>query len=217
MRARPKPEDFTRFANLERHVHLIREATQVLKVVIQSDSAQLQSCKEQIHYLRNKGNEIVRAEIKRLDHKLEAPFFQNREDHYRIFAGLDDVLESLCGTTSRLLAYRIDRPPSDWLEMAGIAGTCGETLLAMLEAANTDGRLGRDIGEIHRLREQAAQITLEGLTELFTNEQDPCQLLKFKEGYERLEGSIAEFTKVARAVEDMVVKHRDSVSDFRVS
>ncbi len=217
MRLRPKPKDFERFASLERHVDLICEATQLLNVVMQSDTAQLEFFTEQIHDLRRRGNQILRAEIKGLDHKTKAPFFENREDFYRIFSRLDDVLESISATAGRLLAYRIDRAPSDLLGLAEIVRTCGDALRAGLEVANKDGLLVHSIGEIYQLREQAAQMVQKGLTELFANEKDPSRLLKVKEIYDRLESSVNQFKEVARAVEDSVVKHRDRVPDLRVS
>ena len=67
--------------------------------------------------------------------------------------------------------------------------------------------MNKHIVEIHRLENEADDIYFRAIAELFQNETDAIQLIKWKEIYEILENATDRCESVANIIESIVLKH----------
>ena len=67
--------------------------------------------------------------------------------------------------------------------------------------------MNQHILEIHRLENEADDIYLRAIGELFKNQTDPITLIKWKELYEVLENATDRCETVANIVESIILKH----------
>ena len=67
--------------------------------------------------------------------------------------------------------------------------------------------MNKHIVEIHRLENEADDIYFHAIGDLFRNETDPINLIKWKELYEILENATDRCESVANIIESVVLKH----------
>jgi len=160
---------------------------------------------EIIKGLEHKGDNITHALMKRLDQTFITPF--DREDIHELSSKIDDVLDLTDAAASRLVTYRVEsiRPGVADLAKVLLLAT-GEVVAAIKVLEKHDHILDHCI-EINRLENEGDRLSRALIAQLFDEEKDPVQIIKWKEIIEVLETAIDKCEDVANVIESVILKN----------
>lgn len=134
----------------------------------------------------------------------------DREDIYDITKQMDDIVDSLEEVANRFIVFDVKKLRSECLTMATyITQAIGEleTLFKHLSEVKKNNVVHKQIIEVNRIENEGDILYRKALTELFREEKDPIELIKWKHLYEQLETSLDSCENVANIVEGVVMKY----------
>lgn len=159
----------------------------------------------EIREVEHRGDEISH----RIGHRLEATFVTpfDREDIIALITGLDDVLDLVEEVADTFALYRIESPTAVAVQQAAIVVRQCEQLHEALQHLRGFKEIDRYWIEVHRLENEGDQLARGAIAGLFSNGQDPVEIIKWKDLYSLLEATIDKCEDVANIIERIVVKH----------
>jgi predicted phosphate transport protein (TIGR00153 family) len=159
----------------------------------------------EIRRIERVGDDLTHAVLVKLNQTFITPF--DREDIHRLVSSLDDVLDLINAAGASLVMYRITNPPTEALELARlILLQCNEMSKAVALLQKNKDLLVHCV-EIHRLENDADQLTRAAIAKLFDYEKDPIVLIKNKELLEFLETATDKAEDVADVLETVILKN----------
>jgi len=162
-----------------------------------------------IQELEHKGDKLVSITTKALSEVFITPI--DREDIYSLIKRLDDILDLINSTMHRFLMYDINTSTSESKSFADIIVECTEHILELMKALNSVGNKKIYIKEkiicIHKIESEADCLYRKTIADLFKNEKNPIEIIKWKEIYQILENTIDKCEKIANTVEGVVIKN----------
>jgi predicted phosphate transport protein (TIGR00153 family) len=159
----------------------------------------------EIRDAEHRGDEISHE----IGHRLEATFVTpfDREEIYALISGLDDVLDFIEEAADTFVLYRIEAPTATAVEQAAIIVKQVELLHDALTHLKSFKGLDRYWIEVHRLENEGDRIVRAAIADLFIDEKDPINLVKWKDIYGLLEETIDKAEDVANIIERITIKH----------
>ena len=151
------------------------------------------------------GDTITHDIITRLNQSFITPF--DREDIHELASKIDDVIDLVDAAARRFVTYNIKtvRPG-----VVGLAETVRDAAVQVVSAVRVlekgDHILDYCI-EINRLENQADAQTQELIANLFDQEPNPVQIIKWKEIIETLEFAADKCEDVANVIETVTLKN----------
>ena len=179
------------------------EASKAL-VELVKDPSDIQVKAEQLRDMEHEGDDLRHSIIEDLNKTFITPI--DREDINAISDLLDDILDYIEGTSTRMLLYRIKKVPKDMEELA-------ETLLEAIENVKK-GILDMGAGfkefktfhhKIHELENKGDEISKKAIAEIFKSE-DAIYVIKWKEIIETLETAIDKCEDATDIIDDVRMK-----------
>jgi hypothetical protein len=159
----------------------------------------------EIRATEHRGDEISHE----IGHRLEATFVTpfDREDIYALISALDDVLDFIEEVADTFVLYRIEAPSATAVEQAAIVVKQVELIHDAL--SHLQGFKGLDTYwiEIHRLENEGDRVVRAAIAQLFVEEKDPINLVRWKDVYALLEETIDKAEDVANIIERITIKH----------
>lgn len=162
------------------------------------------------------GIKVLETECDMQAHKiltaLNASFITpfDREDIYNITKQMDDIVDSLEEVANRFIVFDVKRLRPECLTMATyIRQAIGEleVLFHHLSEVKKNKVVNKQIIEVNRIENEGDILYRKALTELFRDEKDPIELIKWKHLYEQLETSLDSCENVANIVEGVIMKY----------
>lgn len=196
-------EYFTLFSQI---TEKIQEASNALvEMMSQSNGGNIESFVKRIKDIEHGCDEVTHNLTVKLNKSFITPF--DREDIYTLSVALDDVIDYIDAAARAIVMYDI-REINDYARAFSkvIQGLAFElhSMISMLDKPND---INQHFVEIHRLENEADDIYFRAIGELFRNESDAVNLIKFKELYEILENATDRCEHVANIVEGIILKH----------
>ena len=151
------------------------------------------------------GDEISHDIGHRLEHTFVTPI--DREDIIGLISGLDDVVDLIEEVADTFVLYHIETPTATAIRQSSIVLSQCELLHEALVQLRSFKGLDRYWIEVHRLENEGDQVARAAIADLFSNGQDPIEVIKWKEIYALLESTIDKCEDVANVIERIVVKH----------
>jgi uncharacterized protein len=144
--------------------------------------------------------------------KLNSTFITplEREDIHELASRLDDIVDHIDSTASRLVLYGVKRPTDEAKLLAQVlTRTCVEVQKAVAGLRNLKDPelLSRTSVEINRLENESDDILRLGLKRLFEHPNDVLEVIKLKEIYEKLESAVDRCEDVANVIQAVVLRH----------
>jgi len=205
MRLFPKEENF--FDYFEQLAGKIEEGGQFFLEMAQNrnySAARVSRLKE----IEHEADGIAHKTYERMHKSFLTPI--DREDIYALVNKMDDILDHIEGTASRIYMYKVKRPDDEIIKQAEILFQAIKKIKSVVHGLRNmkDSQMILDgCVEIHTL-ENAGDVVLRTIiTDLFIKEQDAIELLKWKEIFERLEEAIDVCESVSNIVGGIVLKH----------
>jgi len=151
--------------------------------------------------------DIVTHEIfERLNRTFVTPM--DREDIHALASGLDDVLDSTEAIGSRMVLFNIPGSTEPARKLTTILVESARQIeMAVDHLRDFKNLMGFTI-EIHRLENEADNVSREAVADLFTGRHEVLDVLRWKEIYGRLESAADQCEDVANAIESIVLKAR---------
>jgi hypothetical protein len=144
-----------------------------------------------------------------IGHKLESTFVTpfDREDIHALISRLDDILDLIEEVADTCILYSIDAPTETVARQAELIVLQVEQITDALTHLRGFKGLERYWIEVHRLENEGDRIARRAVADLFTNGQDPVEIIKWKDVYSLLEEAIDTCEDAANVIERIVVKH----------
>ncbi len=134
-----------------------------------------------------------------------------REDIHELASRLDDIVDHIDSTASRLFIYGVKKPTDEAKLLAQVlTRTCIEVQKAVAGLRNLKdpALLSRTSVEINRLENESDDILRLALKRLFERQNgDVLEVIKLKEIYEKLESAVDRCEDVANVIQAVVLRH----------
>jgi len=156
----------------------------------------------------------IEGEADVLVHELEARLHAamvtplDREDIHDLTGRLDDVVDQIEATTDRLLLFRVLAPSPHLRQLNDALNRAVLEVEASVQAMmrNDRGTLQDHCRNIHKIENEADQITRDALHYLFSGEVEALEVIKWKEIYDNLEDAIDSCEKAAVIIISSIMK-----------
>ncbi|TEU04624.1 MAG: DUF47 domain-containing protein [Dehalococcoidia bacterium] len=161
----------------------------------------------EISELEHHGDNITHRIIAQLHATFVTPI--DREDIAQLAERMDDVMDFIEGAAVAMLIYEVKRPTERAQELADIlVRTTSEVSVALprLRRRNQLNKIPEHCIEINRLENEADRVVRAALTELFHDQVDLADVIKWREIYEHMETATDRCEDIANVLEGVMIK-----------
>ena len=161
-----------------------------------------------IDELEQKGEDITRQTNLELSRNFITPF--DREDIHSLITSIDNVADYLHGAASRMRLYQVDKITKSIRKMTEInLEACQNIDLAVKELKNLSNMKTITVAcaKINKLENKSDMVYNKAVFEIFENETDAKNIIKYKEVLSVLESATDKCKSVASVLESITVKH----------
>jgi hypothetical protein len=158
--------------------------------------------------LEHRGDAITHEIMGRLHRTFVTPI--DREDIAFLTHSLDDIMDFIEGAATTTRIYHIAQPTARARELAAIIPKMTAELAEAIPCLRHPKQFQQILGhcvEINRLENEADDVLHAALAELFDDNVDIIEVIKWREIYEQLESATDRGEDVANALEGIVLKH----------
>ena len=199
----PRDEEFFDLFN-QLAGHLVTSA-KLLNDMFAADPKRAPEFNKKIKDEEHKADLLTASIIQRIDKSFVTPF--DREDIHNVTTSLDDVIDLIDGTSRRYIMFHINDHREPGSKLANIILRAGnEIQLAVADIKNAKV-VRQKVAAIKVLEEEADAVYHEAVRELFAGSPDPLDVIKWKEMYDKLEGTTDSCMGVAQALQSLSLKH----------
>jgi len=183
----------------------ILEAAEILRRMVKHPETDLAPLALQIKDLEHKGDELTHKVIDELNKTFITPI--DREDIHDLCAALDDVLDLIDSTATRMVLFRISEPIRSVPEMVEVLlNQAREIGAAVTNLQDNDHVIERCIA-INSLENEGDRLFQSAISSMFDEVKDPIEVIKRKEIIETLETATDKAEDVANVLESIIVKN----------
>jgi uncharacterized protein len=194
---------------------LFEQATQNLVVLAETLHEAVNAPKEEREAYYRKIEELEGI-IEDIAHKTNLELSRNfitpfdREDIHALISAIDDVADYLYGAASRMRLYQVEKITKSIRKMTEITlESC--QLISMAVADLKDMKNLKGIAEVckrlNKLENKSDNVFDKAVADIFENETDVKNIIKYKEVLAALESASDKCKGVANVLESIVVKH----------
>lgn len=198
------PKEFKFYDFFENHIELVYRAAVALQN-IETNASNLKESVKIIKELEHRADDITHETTETLHKTFITPF--ERQDIYSLIKKLDDIIDSIDSSASRMDLYDIQDVRHEFKAIAGILIESTQALQAALQGLRNIKRPAYIKEKIVRVRELESKCDIifkEALSRLF-RETDAMLVIKWKEIFERLEKAVDRCEDAANIVETILI------------
>ncbi len=159
---------------------------------------------EKVESFEHIGDTITHKIMKRLNQTFITPF--DREDIHELSSKIDDVLDLVDAAATRLVMYRVDKIRPGVIDLAKTVRDATAQIVASVRVLEKQDHILDHCIEINRLENEADRLCRNLIANLFEQEKDPVQIIKWKEIIEVLEFATDKCEDVANVIESVTLK-----------
>jgi predicted phosphate transport protein (TIGR00153 family) len=168
------------------------------------DDVDRSALSERMREAEHAGDETTHSIVRRVNTTFITPF--DREDIYRLAAGLDDVMDFMEEAVDLVNLYEIDELPKELANQVDVIQRAAELTAEAMPRLRTMRDLEEYWIEINRLENDGDKSYRRILAKLFNGKRDALTVMKLKDVVEALEQAIDAFETVANIIEQIAVK-----------
>jgi len=199
----PREDEY--FVYFSQITEKILEASNILVEMLQDKHENFGAHAKRIKDAEHACDELTHQVTDKLNKSFITPF--DREDIFSLAVALDDVCDFIDEGARAVVIYDIHEISDYAKAFAKVIQASAIELNAAVSMLHKPDGMNQHILEIHRLENEADDIYLRAIGELFKNQTDPITLIKWKELYEVLENATDRCETVANIVESIILKH----------
>ena len=158
-----------------------------------------------IKAIEHQGDEITHQIFRKLNQTFITPF--DREDMHELCGTMDDVIDLIDAAASRFVLYRIDTVRAGTIDRTKVLAAATVELSSAIHAMETPDKALHRIIEINRLENESDRICRTLIAQLFEEEKDSVQIIKWKEIFEVIETAVDKCEDVSNVIESVILKN----------
>jgi predicted phosphate transport protein (TIGR00153 family) len=204
----PKEDKF--FKYFEKDVDNLLVAAGVFKELMTNAISKEERAQKikRIEELEHKGDEITHTIFSELGSTFITPF--DREDIHALTGKLDDILDHLQGSATRLSLYQVKKITSEQERLAGLIYDqvieLHKAVLSLRHFRNA-AKIRESLVRINSIENEADDLFERAIADLFDTCDDPIKLIKTKELLVGLETATDQCEDAANVIETIIVKN----------
>ena len=203
VRILPREEKF--FELFGEQAGVLHAAAKVLVEMMEKADHNVGEGANEIKKLEHRGDTMTHDIITRLNQTFITPL--DREDIHALSSRLDDVLDLIDATATRMVLFKIRETRPAAVELARIIQrAAAEILAAVPHILEKREKILEHCQELSRLEHESDTVSRNAIAQLFDEERDPIALIKWKEMYEVLEAAVDKAEDVGDVLESIVLK-----------
>ena len=188
--------------------NLAKKSVQISEeLVIMLTDLKIDECHKKIHTIETEADQLVRDIFGELNRTFITPL--DREDMQRVASKIDDTIDHIDGIAARLQSYKITTAPPYALDMANelVKATKEvELMTAKLRNIKNPSSMIEHCRKTSEIEHKVDDLYSVAISKLFES-NDPIEIIKLKDIYEKLESASDRCVDVADVVEDIVLKY----------
>jgi uncharacterized protein len=200
---RLRPADTTFYDLFAQSANHLVEGADLLAEMLGEGNDQAATAKR-MRDAEHQADETTHDIVRRVNKTFVTPF--DREDIYRLAAGLDDVMDHMEEAVDLVLLYDIEALPSDLAEMVEVLQESARITAEAMPRLRTMSDLEDYWIEINRLENTADKTYRRIVAKLFGGSYETLEVMKLKGVVDSLEAAEDAFETVANIVEQIAVK-----------
>ena len=198
-----RPSDPTFYDLFTQSAQNIVAGAELLAEMLQTNT-DLTDLAKRMREAEHQGDETTHAIVRRVSSTFVTPF--DREDIYRLAAGLDDVMDFMDEAVDLVHLYQLEDLPTELAKQIDVIQRAAELTAEAMPRLRTMRDLEEYWIEINRLENEGDKSYRRILAKLFNGKRDALTVMKLKDVVQALEGAIDAFESVANTVEQIAVK-----------
>ncbi len=183
-------------------VEIARLLDRLLATFPEDKDSALRAIKDAEH----EGDRLTHEVVDLLNRTFVTPF--DRDDMYRLSGAIDDVCDHVDEAAGNIVGYGVTRVREAARNQAGVilrAATELQEAVALLEGFKDSHD---HLDALRKLEDEGDQLNRAAVSDLFTTEQDPIAIIRWKDIHERLEEAVDACENAADVLEAILVKNR---------
>jgi predicted phosphate transport protein (TIGR00153 family) len=202
----PREEVF--FDNFEKICALMTEAAKHLRTMLEIGGPYDEAARR-IKGIENEADELTHRSIETLHKTFVTPL--DRQDILRLVVGLDDILDTTEAVSSLLDLYNPRKAMREATRLADLLVQGSEKVAVMVgllrQLSKQSDRLLTLAVELNHLENEADRAYQQAIARLFQKEDDPKELIKWKDILEHIESATDRCEDVADIIEGIVLEN----------
>lgn len=162
---------------------------------------------EQAKDIEHRGDSLCHEVMDELNKSFITPF--DREDIYQLAHDLDDIIDALEDVIHNFELYNIQTKKNalgEFSELIVETAVSLEALIAYLPKQKNGSTFNELVVRIHELEDKGDTIFQKAISELFSGEQDPMLVMKWKDILEDLEKVMDTFQEISDTIKGIIIK-----------
>jgi predicted phosphate transport protein (TIGR00153 family) len=152
----------------------------------------------------HEGDEITHSIFTKLNQTFITPF--DREDIHELCSQLDDIIDLIDAAASRFVLYRVDAVRPGTVDLVKVLVSATAEVQAAVRAIETPDKALKHCIEINRFENESDRLCRTLIAQLFDEEKDSVQIIKWKEIFEVIETAVDKCEDVANVIEGVILK-----------
>jgi len=201
------PKEYSFFDLLEKQTFFATEAAKALKAVVANGAVSEEGLKK-LQDIEHEGDEVTHTILEQLDKTFITPI--DREDIHALAKEIDDIIDMTCTIVSRMKVYKITRKDKYLIEFADIIEESINGVVCAIKGMRNMKNVKTiymACVEVNRLENVGDKKRDQALSDLFENEKDAIEIIKWKEIYQEAETILDICEDVTNVVESILVKN----------
>ncbi len=207
MLSRLLPQKTEFFDLFSQHAACSVEGASLLRAFLASP-ADAEEQARRIRAVEHRADELCQRTMEMLHRSFITPI--DRGDIHRISTRLDDIIDHIEATSQRVWLYEVGQATAEANEMAGhlvAATTAMKAVIDALAARRDAPAIRRLCADVKAAEKENDRLLRRATARMFREEQDPKNLIKWKEIYDDVESAIDCCDDVANVVEGVVLEN----------
>ena len=160
---------------------------------------------QSIKAIEHNGDEITHQIFRKLNQTFITPF--DREDIHELCSTMDDVIDLVDAAASRFVLYRVNEVRTGTIELCKVLAAATVELKEAIHAMEWPDKALHRIIEINRLENESDRICRTLIAQLFEEEKNPVEIIKWKEIFEVIETAVDKCEDVSNVIESVILKN----------
>ncbi|MTG98919.1 MULTISPECIES: DUF47 domain-containing protein [Myroides] len=202
------PKDKTFYPLFEKAANKIKKLSQTLHEAVNAPAKEREKLLKEVEVIKQEIEVIAQTTRVELGKNFITPF--DREDIHNLITAVDAIADNLSDAASRMRLYHIDKitKPLHKLTEANLEA-CNEVAKGLYTLENMKNLevLSGVCKNISRLERKADKVFDKAVADIFENENNAIEIIKYKEVMTALESATDSCRDVANVLEAITVKY----------
>ncbi|WP_121967145.1 DUF47 domain-containing protein [Myroides sp. N17-2] len=202
------PKDKTFYPLFEKAAGKIKKLSETLNEAVNAPAKERDQLLKNVEVLKQEIEAIAQTTRVELGKNFITPF--DREDIHKLITAVDDIADHLSDAASRMRLYQIDKVTKALRKLTEAnVEACNEVakgLLILKDNKNFEA-LAEISKNISRLERKADKVFDKAVADIFENESNAIEIIKYKEVMMALETATDSCKDVANVLETITVKY----------